>query len=91
MLIDEVLTPDSSRFWPASSYRVGGPQESFDKQYLRGMLISNHTLNTLLIIGLDWLTRHGLQGKEEVELPEDIVKKTGEKYREAYEKLIKRA
>ncbi|MCJ1427682.1 Bifunctional purine biosynthetic protein ade1 [Sticta canariensis] len=74
VLIDEVLTPDSSRFWPASSYKVGGPQESFDKQYLR-----------------DWLTRNGLKGKEDVELPEDVVKKTGEKYREAYEKLAKRA
>lgn len=36
VLVDEVLTPDSSRFWPASSYQVGKAQESFDKQYLRG-------------------------------------------------------
>lgn len=91
MLIDEVLTPDSSRFWPASSYKVGGPQESFDKQYLRGVCFCNHILNAFLIICLDWLTRNGLKGKEDVELPEDVVKKTGEKYREAYEKLAKRA
>lgn len=40
MLADEVLTPDSSRFWPASSYKVGETQESFDKQYLRNWLTS---------------------------------------------------
>lgn len=38
MLIDEVLTPDSSRFWPASTYKPGGAQESFDKQFLRDWL-----------------------------------------------------
>ena len=36
MLVDEILTPDSSRFWPVASYRVGQTPESFDKQYLRG-------------------------------------------------------
>ena len=40
ILIDELLTPDSSRYWPASSYAPGGPQPSFDKQYLRDWLVS---------------------------------------------------
>ena len=39
VLIDEVLTPDSSRFWPASKFQIGRSQESFDKQYLRGKLV----------------------------------------------------
>jgi phosphoribosylaminoimidazole-succinocarboxamide synthase len=42
ILIDEVLTPDSSRFWPLSSYKPGGAQQSFDKQYLRDYLLSIH-------------------------------------------------
>ena len=41
ILIDELLTPDSSRYWPADSYKPGGPQQSFDKQYLRDWLVSN--------------------------------------------------
>ena len=41
VLVDEVLTPDSSRFWPAASYKVGKSQDSFDKQYLRDWLVSN--------------------------------------------------
>ena len=40
LLIDEVLTPDSSRFWPQEDYRPGGPQKSYDKQYLRDYLES---------------------------------------------------
>ena len=40
IVIDEIFTPDSSRFWPASEYRPGGPQPSFDKQYLRDYLVS---------------------------------------------------
>lgn len=40
-LIDEVLTPDSSRFWPVAAYSPGGPQDSFDKQYLRDWLTEN--------------------------------------------------
>ena len=40
VLVDEVLTPDSSRFWPASGYKVGEAQASFDKQYLREWLVS---------------------------------------------------
>ena len=43
VLIDEVLTPDSSRFWSAAAYEIGRSQESFDKQYLRGRLVAiNH-------------------------------------------------
>ncbi len=70
VLVDEVLTPDSSRFWPLASYKVGQSQDSFDKQYLR-----------------DWLTKEGLKGKEGVEMPEEIARKTSEKYQEAFEML----
>ncbi|GAD92176.1 phosphoribosyl-aminoimidazole-succinocarboxamide synthase [Paecilomyces variotii No. 5] len=70
VLVDEVLTPDSSRFWPASSYQVGRGQDSFDKQFLR-----------------DWLVKEGLKGKEGVRMPEEVVKRTEEKYREAWEKI----
>lgn len=73
VLIDEVLTPDSSRFWPMSSYKVGEAQLSFDKQYIR-----------------DWLTSQGLQGKPDVELPDDIIMKTEAKYKEAFERLVGR-
>jgi phosphoribosylaminoimidazole-succinocarboxamide synthase len=71
ILIDEVLTPDSSRFWPADNYRPGRDQESFDKQYVR---------NYLEEINFD-------KSGPGVELPEDVVKKTSKKYLEAYEKL----
>jgi phosphoribosylaminoimidazole-succinocarboxamide synthase len=70
VLVDEVLTPDSSRFWPADKYEIGREQMSYDKQYLR-----------------DWLTSEGLKGKQGVKMPEEVVKKTAEKYREAFEKL----
>ena len=71
ILIDEVLTPDSSRFWPADKYKPGRDQESFDKQFVRNYLES---------INFD---KSGLG----VELPEDIVAKTSQKYIEAYERL----
>ncbi|PIQ90695.1 MAG: phosphoribosylaminoimidazolesuccinocarboxamide synthase [Candidatus Omnitrophica bacterium CG11_big_fil_rev_8_21_14_0_20_41_12] len=71
ILIDEVLTPDSSRFWPLSGYRPGGPQPSFDKQFVRDYL---ETLN--------WD-----KTPPAPELPADIIKKTSEKYRDAYQKL----
>jgi phosphoribosylaminoimidazole-succinocarboxamide synthase len=71
-LIDELLTPDSSRFWPKDEYRPGGPQRSFDKQFLRDYLIS-----------LRWD-----KGPPAPQLPEEIVKKTREKYLEAYERLV---
>ncbi len=71
ILIDEVLTPDSSRFWPMDTYRPGGPQKSFDKQYLRDYLN-----------GLDWP-----KTPPPPRLPEEIVRKTREKYLEALEQL----
>ena len=71
ILIDEVLTPDSSRFWPADKYEPGRDQESFDKQFVR---------NYLEDIQFD-------KSGPGVELPPDIVEKTGEKYIEAYERL----
>jgi phosphoribosylaminoimidazole-succinocarboxamide synthase len=72
VLVDEVLTPDSSRFWPKETWEanLGKAQPSFDKQFLR-----------------DWLTSEGLKGKEGVKVPDEIVKKTAEKYKEAYEKI----
>jgi phosphoribosylaminoimidazole-succinocarboxamide synthase len=71
ILIDEVLTPDSSRFWPAAQYQPGRDQESFDKQFVRNYLES---------INFD-------KSGPGVELPEDIVVKTSAKYIEAYECL----
>jgi phosphoribosylaminoimidazole-succinocarboxamide synthase len=71
ILIDEVLTPDSSRFWPADKYEPGRDQESFDKQFVRNYLES---------INFD-------KSGPGVELPEDIAEKTSEKYIEAYERL----
>jgi phosphoribosylaminoimidazole-succinocarboxamide synthase len=63
VLADEVLTPDSSRFWPAAQYEAGKSQPSFDKQFLRDYLLS---------IQFD--------KKTGVELPEEIVSKTMDKY-----------
>ena len=71
ILIDEVLTPDSSRFWPADKYEVGRDQESFDKQFVRNYLES---------INFD-------KSGAGVELPEDIQTKTSQKYIDAYELL----
>ncbi len=71
ILIDEVLTPDSSRFWPMDTYNPGGPQKSFDKQYLRDYLN-----------GLDWP-----KTPPPPKLPDDIIQKTREKYSEALERL----
>lgn len=71
ILIDEVLTPDSSRFWPAEQYKVGCNPPSLDKQFVRDYLET-----------LDWnKTAPG------PELPQDVVKKTTEKYLEAYKVL----
>ncbi|MFO7982280.1 MAG: phosphoribosylaminoimidazolesuccinocarboxamide synthase [Desulfuromonadales bacterium] len=69
--IDEALTPDSSRFWPRSSYEPGGPQPSFDKQFLRDYLET-----------LDWDKQ-----APPPPLPEEIVRKTSEKYLEALKRL----
>ena len=68
-LIDEVLTPDSSRFWPADEYAAGGPQPSFDKQFVRDWLEAS---------GWD-------KTPPAPALPEDIIAVTAEKYIEAYE------
>lgn len=75
LLIDEVLTPDSSRFWPADDYAAGRDQNSFDKQYVRNYL-------TELCAAGRWdKTPPG------PELPEEIVRNTTDKYREAVERL----
>jgi phosphoribosylaminoimidazole-succinocarboxamide synthase len=71
ILIDEVLTPDSSRFWPMDAYRPGGPQKSFDKQYLRDYLNS-----------LDWPKE-----PPPPKLPPEVIEKTRDKYIEALERL----
>jgi phosphoribosylaminoimidazole-succinocarboxamide synthase len=71
-LIDEVLTPDSSRFWPADSYKPGANPPSFDKQYVRDYLES-----------LGWNKKPPAPT-----LPPDVIAKTAEKYREALTRLI---
>ena len=71
ILIDEVLTPDSSRFWPKDSYAPGGPQPSFDKQFVRDYLEA-----------IKWNKQPPVPS-----LPEDVVVKTREKYVEAYRRL----
>ena len=70
-----MLTPDSSRFWPVSSYRVGSNPPSLDKQFVR-----------------DWLDSIQFNHQPPApELPDEIVAKTREKYREAYQSLTKQA
>ena len=71
VLADEVLTPDSSRFWPPESYRPGGPQLSYDKQFVRDYLESIH-----------WDKNPPAPA-----LPDHVVRKTREKYVEAYRRL----
>jgi phosphoribosylaminoimidazole-succinocarboxamide synthase len=71
LLIDEVLTPDSSRFWPADQYQPGRNQASFDKQFVRDYLLTT---------GWD-------RNSPPPELPGEIVSKTREKYIEAFERL----
>jgi phosphoribosylaminoimidazole-succinocarboxamide synthase len=74
ILIDEVLTPDSSRFWPRDAYEPGRPQASYDKQFVR-----------------DWLeTQPWNKNSPPPELPEDVIRRTREKYVEAYECLTGR-
>ena len=74
ILIDEVLTPDSSRFWPASEYEPGRPQRSFDKQYVRDYLET-----------LAWdKTPPGPV------LPENVVRNTARRYQEAHDRLVNR-
>ena len=71
VLGDEVLTPDSSRFWPADTYKPGGPQFSFDKQFVRDYLES-----------IRWNKQPPAPA-----LPEEVAARTGEKYRQAYRVL----
>lgn len=69
ILIDEVLTPDSSRFWPAADYKPGGPQKSFDKQFVRDHLTKV----------VKWNKKPPIP-----RLPAEVIEKTAEKYREAH-------
>lgn len=72
IIIDEVLTPDSSRFWDVETYKPGGAQPSFDKQYVR-----------------DWLLSINFNKQPPgPELPDDVVKNTADKYREAYRRIV---
>lgn len=71
ILIDEVLTPDSSRFWPADGYKAGRSQNSFDKQFVRDWLV-----------GIGWDKKPPAPA-----LPENVVAKTAEKYNEALVRL----
>jgi phosphoribosylaminoimidazole-succinocarboxamide synthase len=71
ILIDEVLTPDSSRFWPKDVYKAGGPQPSFDKQFVRDYLES-----------IRWNKKPPVPS-----LPADVIEKTREKYIEAFRRL----
>lgn len=75
ILIDEVLTPDSSRFWPRAAYRPGGPQDSFDKQYLRDYLNSVNWNKT----------------PPPPKLPREVIDNTRQKYREALQALVGQA
>jgi phosphoribosylaminoimidazole-succinocarboxamide synthase len=72
ILIDEVLTPDSSRFWPVDRYRPGGSQPSFDKQFVRDWLETT-----------SWN-----KNSKPPELPADVVARTRERYLEAYERIV---
>ncbi len=71
ILIDEILTPDSSRFWPRSSYKPGGAQKSFDKQYLRDYLLS-----------INWNKKPPAPS-----LPQNVINNTRNKYLEAFQQL----
>jgi phosphoribosylaminoimidazole-succinocarboxamide synthase len=73
IIIDELLTPDSSRFWPANEYEEGRGQKSFDKQFLRDYLLS-----------ISWN-----QKPPAPELPSDIIEKTKARYNEAFQRLVK--
>jgi phosphoribosylaminoimidazole-succinocarboxamide synthase len=74
ILVDEVLTPDSSRFWPADQYQPGGGQPSFDKQFVRDWLLASR-----------WD-----RNSPPPALPDEVVARTREKYVEAYLRLTGR-
>jgi phosphoribosylaminoimidazole-succinocarboxamide synthase len=74
LLIDEVMTPDSSRFWPADGWRPGGPQPSFDKQFVRDYLES-----------IRWNKQPPVPS-----LPDEVVERTREKYLDAHRRLTGR-
>jgi len=89
VLVDEVLTPDSSRFWPADKYEVGKGQSSYDKVSISTIVhvtfrIQADNLQQYL---RDWLTNSGLKGKDGVGMPEEVVAETASKYREAFTKI----
>lgn len=75
IIVDEVLTPDSSRFWSKADYAVGRGQASWDKQYVRDWLKAN---------GFDAAAE---TPDVKIRLPDDVVAKTSEKYQEAYERI----
>jgi len=75
VLADEVLTPDSSRFWPVETYVPGGPQPSYDKQFVRDYLES-----------IRWNKQPPAPA-----LPEEVARRTSEKYKEAYRALTGRS
>ena len=75
MLIDEVMTPDSSRYWPQDQYKPGGPQPSFDKQYVRDYLEQ-----------IRWNKQPPVPS-----LPDEVVKRTRDKYLEAFRRLTGRS
>jgi len=77
VLMDEVLTPDSSRYWPADSYAEGSNPPSFDKQFLRDWL------ETAQVGGKPWD-----KTPPAPRLPKDVIEKTAAKYREALERLL---
>lgn len=72
IIADEVLTPDSSRFWPLDEYEAGRDQKSFDKQYVRDYLL-----------GTDWD-----RNSAPPELPADVIEKTSQRYIAAYERIV---
>jgi DNA-binding NtrC family response regulator len=74
LLIDEVMTPDSSRYWPKDQYAPGGPQPSFDKQFVRDYLEA-----------IAWNKQPPVPS-----LPDDVVRRTREKYVDAYQRLTGR-
>ena len=80
VLMDEVLTPDSSRFWPVESYAEGGNPPSYDKQFVRDWLEQNR------VNGLAWNKMPPAPV-----LPREVIEKTAAKYREAFERLTGRA